>query len=135
MWYKQRCRNKRYAQIAGVPLAELNTLERHFLAAIDFALVITAEEWAVYCPPLHRLVVVQYTQGLCLFLASCCRTAALPDEAPPAPQPRRARPPSQQQRRRQPPTPRSTPPLPPPSPPGERTLGTRILDAFARLFA
>ena len=123
-----------------MPLLELNTLERHFLTAIDFALVISAEEWAVFCPPLHRLVVVQYTQGLCPFLASCCRTAELPDEAPPArPSPHRARPPpapqQQQQRRRPPPTPRSTPPLPPPSPPPERTLATRIRDAFSRLFS
>ena len=62
-------RNKRYAQIAGVPQAELNTLERNFLLAIDFRLLVRGEEWEKYRRPIHRLVVVQYTQGLCAFFA------------------------------------------------------------------
>ena len=52
-------RNKEYSQIAGVPLSELNTLERNFLQAIDFNVIVSKEEWDSFYDVLRKLIVVQ----------------------------------------------------------------------------
>lgn len=63
--------NKYYARVAGLPLAELNTLERAFLADLDYRLVLAPADYAVYAQPVEFLAAATEMYGdLVDFLAA-----------------------------------------------------------------
>jgi hypothetical protein len=49
-------RNSDYTIIGGVPIKELNVMEREFLSLIDFNLHIREEDYNNYCAKLQKFV-------------------------------------------------------------------------------
>lgn len=63
--------NKYYARVAGLPLAELNALERAFLADVDYRLALTPDDYAAYAQPVEFLAAATEMYGdLVDFLAA-----------------------------------------------------------------
>ena len=58
------CTNARYAEVAGIPLAELNALETRMLALLDYRLFISADDFERFSQPLRVITAAEHAVGL-----------------------------------------------------------------------